>query len=45
MSEIDKILKPKLQGKEKILPRTLQKWDPFDNISVIQSTIVNVGYK
>ncbi|KAE9533817.1 hypothetical protein AGLY_008896 [Aphis glycines] len=45
MSAIDEILKPKLQGKEKILPRTLQKWDPLDNISVIQSSIVNVGYK
>lgn len=45
MSEIDEILKPKLQGKEKILPRTLQKWDPLDNMSKIQSFIVNVGYK
>jgi len=46
MSAVDEILKPKLQGKEKILPRTLQKWDPLDNISEIQSySIVNVGYK
>ncbi|XP_027847908.2 condensin complex subunit 2-like [Aphis gossypii] len=45
MSAVDEILRPKLQGKEKISPRTLQKWDPLDNISVIKSSIVNVGYK
>jgi len=45
MSEIHEILKPKLQGKEQLLPRTLQKWDPLDNISLKPLAIVNGAYK
>ncbi|XP_025191812.1 condensin complex subunit 2-like [Melanaphis sacchari] len=45
LSQVDEILKPKVVGKEKMLPRTLQKWDPLHNISETQSIIVNVNYK
>ncbi|XP_060847393.1 uncharacterized protein LOC132926971 isoform X2 [Rhopalosiphum padi] len=45
MSQITEILKKKVQSKEKILPRTLQKWDPLDNISDTQSIVVDIKYK
>uniref|UniRef100_A0A2S2PTA6 Condensin complex subunit 2 n=2 Tax=Schizaphis graminum TaxID=13262 RepID=A0A2S2PTA6_SCHGA len=45
MSQINETLKKKVQSKEKILPRTLQKWDPLDNISDTQSIVVNIQYK
>jgi hypothetical protein len=45
MSQITETLKKKVLSKEKILPRTLQKWDPLDNISDTQSIVVDIKFK
>lgn len=42
MDEIDKIVQ--IKSKEKVLPRTLQKWDPYGNIEDMKA-IFNIKHK
>lgn len=45
MDSIHKILEEKVQGKEKVLPRLLQKWNAFDNIGDARTIGVDIVYK
>ncbi|KAL5238749.1 hypothetical protein ACI65C_006159 [Semiaphis heraclei] len=44
-TQIQEICEDNVKGKEKINARTLQKWDPLDNISDSQTIVVDVKYK
>ncbi|KAL5237851.1 hypothetical protein ACI65C_005261 [Semiaphis heraclei] len=43
--QIEELCEDNAKGKEKINARTLQKWDPHDNISDSQTIVVDVKYK
>jgi len=44
-SQIIEILENNAMGKEQILPRTLQKWDPLENISDSKTIVVDIKHK
>jgi len=44
-SQIIEILRNNIKGKEKILARTLQKWDPLHHIADTQTIDVDIKYK
>jgi len=44
-SQINEILENTIKGKEQILARTLQKWDPLDHIADTQTIDVDIKYK
>ncbi|XP_060855945.1 condensin complex subunit 2-like [Metopolophium dirhodum] len=44
-SQINEIFENNIKGKEQILARTLQKWDPLDHISDTQTIDVDIKYK
>jgi len=43
--QINEILENTIKGNEKILARTLQKWDPLNNITDTQTIAVDIKYK
>jgi len=43
--QLNEILKNNIKGKEMILTRTLQKWDPLAHIADIQTIDVDIKYK
>ncbi|XP_022177180.1 uncharacterized protein LOC111038410 [Myzus persicae] len=44
-NQINELIKNNIRGKEQILPRTLQKWQPVDHLSDVRTVVVDIKYE